>query len=982
MIKTVLSQTHFSLNLKVVARAIVLTLLSGISEGVVAQAQLIKDINTAQSPYVQEYTEVINDGNGNVYFISQGQELWITKTSVTPQTAVMLKKMKSISNLTVAGGTIFFVGEDGAGKELWKSNGSGSTTRKVKEIRSGSQGSNPSHLVNINGVLYFAANNGVHGNELWKSNGTDAGTVMVKDFNPGSADGNPQWMTELNGMIYLAATGASKGSELWKTDGTSAGSSMVLDIYIGVTGSDPAYLTRVNGHIFFAATNQQYGRELWITDGTLANTDIIKDMNPGAGSSVFGLIIALGNTAYISADDGSHGFQLWKSTGFNATERVTSHYELCNQDPESEDYDPDCEQRRLKYFEVIGNALYYTTSNSGNSEMYRVDGTTGAIKAVGKRSYDRYDPSYTLMGDWIYFFNFDWIYFKPDDPNEFKQAVQLYRMSLDGSATELVRNFYHAYSFEAGQLPQTAMTMVNGQLYFPAIFNDGEGYQMVRSGGTFESTYPVKDTYLPTLSSNVRNLVTHNGVTYFTTGEGEYYNPPAVWRTDGTASGTFKLKNFQRIIDVEASGNYLYMLGVRSYRISELWKTDGTEAGTTLLKTFTGDQFQYTSVEMLDVYGTLYFANEYGTLWRSNGTPSGTILLKDFDRIHYLGKGGGRAIFSVNNEGRHEVWRSNGTINSTAKLKTIHPTPYYISNYNARGTVNDLFYFVALSEKQGYEIWRSDGTTSGTYVLKDIRENDALEWEPYSLVSFQDTLYFATKWGADRYGLFKSDGTTAGTKQIATIPYFHRLISTNDQVFIFLDGAYGLGLWTSRGTLETTKFVKNFHPTNFFYDVTHVESDGVLYFTSESTGLWRTDGTECGTFAMEAPDQAYPLTLNGNNLIFGASTERYGHEPYRLSLDVVPGNPCADDMMIAQSGIIAKSVDYGPNPFTNNVNLKINAVSGDNISLVVKSFTGEVVYKSVDASRDLTLGETWPKGLYIVDLMINGKSESFRLVKK
>jgi len=40
-------------------------------------------------------------------------------------------------------------------------------------------------LRQLNGKLYFNANDGVHGRELWATDGTEAGTQLVKDISPG-----------------------------------------------------------------------------------------------------------------------------------------------------------------------------------------------------------------------------------------------------------------------------------------------------------------------------------------------------------------------------------------------------------------------------------------------------------------------------------------------------------------------------------------------------------------------------------------------------------------------------------------------------------------------------------------------------------------------------------------------------------------------------------------------------------------------------
>src|SRR6185369_9240828 len=110
-----------------------------------------------------------------------------------------------------------------------------------------SKPSNPGPFVNVNGVLYFAADDGVHGRELWKTDGTAPGTVLVKDIYPGSdSNGNGLWsnpsnLTSVNGNLYFVAYDGVHGTELWKSDGTPGGTTIVADLHSGNTGSPPAF---------------------------------------------------------------------------------------------------------------------------------------------------------------------------------------------------------------------------------------------------------------------------------------------------------------------------------------------------------------------------------------------------------------------------------------------------------------------------------------------------------------------------------------------------------------------------------------------------------------------------------------------------------------------------------------------------------------------------------------------------------------------
>jgi ELWxxDGT repeat protein len=86
----------------------------------------------------------------------------------------------------------------------------------VRDIRSGGN-SAPSNLTNVNGTLYFQANDGTTGFELWKSDGTSAGTALVRDIRSGG-NSSPRSLTNVNGTLFFTADDGTNGFELWKVN--------------------------------------------------------------------------------------------------------------------------------------------------------------------------------------------------------------------------------------------------------------------------------------------------------------------------------------------------------------------------------------------------------------------------------------------------------------------------------------------------------------------------------------------------------------------------------------------------------------------------------------------------------------------------------------------------------------------------------------------------------------------------------------------
>src|SRR4051812_25666491 len=102
-------------------------------------------------------------------------------------------------------------GKTGCGVWSSRCTCSGSCTYEVikvtpyEDINLKGTSSRPFHLTNVNGRLFFTADDGASGTELWKSDGTAAGTVLVKDIIPGSASSDPYNLTSVNGRLFFTA---------------------------------------------------------------------------------------------------------------------------------------------------------------------------------------------------------------------------------------------------------------------------------------------------------------------------------------------------------------------------------------------------------------------------------------------------------------------------------------------------------------------------------------------------------------------------------------------------------------------------------------------------------------------------------------------------------------------------------------------------------------------------------------------------------
>jgi ELWxxDGT repeat protein len=218
-------------------------------------------------------------------------------------------------------GKLVFAADDGVhGRELWTSDGTNAGTVLFSDVNPGAASSDPSHLFVSNSALYFFATdaNGKQ-NFMRLAANTVPPQTLTSNLTPpppaqfGIVTCQQDTPAVLNGLVYFAANDGTSGTELWSTDGTAAGTHMVADIASGGLSSDPCNLTVFNSHLYFSATGPA-GNELWTSDGTSAGTLQVVDIAQGtAGSSPTGLTVFNG-ALYFGGYDSTKA-QLWKTDG-------------------------------------------------------------------------------------------------------------------------------------------------------------------------------------------------------------------------------------------------------------------------------------------------------------------------------------------------------------------------------------------------------------------------------------------------------------------------------------------------------------------------------------------------------------------------------------------------------------------------------------------------------------------------------------------
>jgi ELWxxDGT repeat protein len=599
---------------------------------------------------------------GNLLFFKVNHRLWRSDGTAAGTFALTEDDFWDLE-LEGSGDLLFFERQG----RLWRSDG---TVAGTVALTSDGFVDRP---IDIDGTLvFFWQDVPSQGAKLWTSDGTAAGTRQIQDLIPAVDSGQIVEPTVLGGLLYfiLYPDASQTQRMLWRSDGTTAGT---LRIYDHAPGSLVNDADVANGRVFFSANDPATGRELWSTDGTAAGTGMLTQINEGFGdSNLYSLVDAGGRVFFTQMSSGPQPqTELWTSDGTAAGTIRLKADGLFNTG----------QLERIAF-----NHLYCfeASSETSGEELWCSDGTvtgTTLVKDIrpGSDGSDMFEL--TVVGDTLFFTADDGVH-----------GRELWRSDGTAEGTRLVKEIISGMN----QTGPHWLTAMNGALYF-LIDDSRVGPQLWKSDSA--GAERVANLAVSPRDASIFHLINANGTLYFFCGvSSSVYGPAYLWRSDGSAAGTFRVTPAP-LGGSDSRFNYIAAVGDRiffdmtntedwSSARNSLWTSDGTASGTRLLKHISpGSMTAFNDILLFTASDETHGRE----LWRSDGTPDGTQLIKDI----MPGQDSGVVLDSLR----------------SLPLQTLPDAA--------------MAAFTAMTPETGAELWRSDGTAEGTQLIEDLAPGPA-----------------------------------------------------------------------------------------------------------------------------------------------------------------------------------------------------------------------------------------------------------------
>ncbi len=527
---------------------------------------------------------------------------------------------------------IFFEGRGARGRTLWRTDG---TPGGTFPLGTPEKAALPSHLTLLGGTLLFSALGPKAGRELFSSDGTPAGTGLLKDLYPGFdtlSSGACLFTAGLSRCWFLAddSSPSTTRLQLWITGGIP-GKARKLSA-ARLAKPDFLFLHR-NLVLFLGSTGGK--ASLWRSDGTPAGT--FPFFSPRIGRPRFDNPVSLGNKVLFQGESPGEGIEPWVTDGTAGGTRLLV------------DVLPGFRSGGFKEPVKLGRIVLFSAADGAMGKtLWVTDGTPPGTRRL--LSDLVHCENLVKLGDRVLFEGMrrnsltgiePWI--TDGTPAGTRELADLYKGAGNG-------RFLHP--FRAG-----------GRVLFLGTdgFTGTSGtYSLYATDGTAAGTGKVGNFLLAGLRKidgreNRWGIPLQGGKALFwPVPAGKENRGP--WVTDGTAKGTFLLKDFGPLY---SKGRVVYARAIgagRAWFLSDnriylpippgrLWETDGTPGGTRKvpalrapgIRSLLWPPLLFRGKVLLTMNDVLHGAEPWivdtGATARKVGRPSGTAELECGDPV-------------------------------------------------------------------------------------------------------------------------------------------------------------------------------------------------------------------------------------------------------------------------------------------------------------------------------------------------------------
>jgi ELWxxDGT repeat protein len=363
------------------------------------------------------------------------------------------------------------------------------------------------------------------------------------------------------------------------------------------------------------------------------------------------------------------------------------------------------------------------------------------------------------------------------------------------------------------------------------------------SDGTPAGTQPFAEVAGGGVPQGIQSVTPGDGFAWMWTTDG-------LWRTDGTAAGTYRLAPLSELAtspdsvhsDWEAVWHGLYFNMLSQ---GEMIRSDGTPAGTYRIAEIPSGGGVSGLLALEDEILLIVFDQSHPALWSSRGTAGTTgpaVDLGDLEAAFYstsfIASLGNRAVFRLTPEDTFtpELWITDGTTAGTRKLGL-----QLGADQDVLFPAGDRVFFLRQNDYFADDLWISDWTEAGTHRVHDFRAAPGASG-PLAQIAVGGRLLFSAQTSFVEAPLFLSDGTARGT----------RIVSRR-------------GSWAD----DLTRLGDRVFFTSFRREEQSPQFPGVRF-----QGLWRTDATPVGTSQVSPGVLGFlsPMVFAGQ-LFFGSVLE-------------------------------------------------------------------------------------------------------------